>query len=76
MADTTQQQYRTLAKTTRVIAGLVFAAAVVVLLVRVVLDRSVLPILPAVLLLCVAGAGLLITSGGAKKKADEMEGHA
>ena len=76
MADATPQQYRTIAKATRVTAVLVFVAAAAVLVIRVVLDRSVLTMLPGVLLLCVAGSGLLITSGGAQKKAEEMESRA
>ena len=74
MADTTPQQYRTIAKTTRVIAVLVFVAAVAVILIRVGLDRPVLTMLPALLLLCVSGAGLLIVSGTTQKKAEEMDG--
>lgn len=74
MADTTPQQYRAIAKATRAMAVIVFIVAVAVLVTRVALGRPVLPMLPPVLLLCVAGAGLLITSGGAQKKAEGTEG--
>ena len=76
VADTTPQQYRTIAKVTRVTAVLEFVAVVVILLIRVGLDRPILTMLPALLLLCVSGAALLVISGTNQRKAEEMESHA
>jgi hypothetical protein len=67
------KQYHTIAKATQVIAILLLLAAVAVPVIRFVLDLPVTPMLPVVFLLAIGAAGLFVASGGAKKKAEEME---
>lgn len=71
MADTTPQQYRTIAKTTQVIGALILIGAAAVFVVRVVTGRPISGILPALLLLVLVAAGLLVISGVTGRKASE-----